>query len=159
MEGGLELLADRRHVPEDVEDARVALAEGHLDQPVLVRLEAARRPEGVAELGVLGRGEGLQDAPLVQELRLDVLDPGEDLERALEVVVADELDRRPQLVEHELEPELRRLVLDDEQHLVVVGRIAERPLGGEEVVEPEVRGVVEVLAPGVAAVVWHRRRG
>ena len=123
-------------MPEDVDHARVALAERDLDQSVLVRLEPARRPEDVAELGVLGRGERLQDAPLVQQLRLDVLDPGEDLERALEVVLTDELDRRAQLVEHELEPELGRLVLDDEQHLVVVGRVAERPLGGQEVSSP-----------------------
>ena len=73
----------------------------------------------------------------------------------------DHLRRRAQLVKHELEPELGRLVLDDKEHLVVVLGLAERPLRGEQVVETEVRGVIEVLAPGASIrgiIVWHATR-
>ena len=80
------------------------------------------------------------------------------LKRALEVVLPDEGRRRPQLVEHQLEPELRGLVLDDEQQLVVVGRVAQRPLGREQRVEPEVRRVVEVLAVRGGLLGGHRER-
>jgi hypothetical protein len=38
-------------------------------------------------------------------------------------------------VEDELKPQLARLVLDDEQDLVVVRRIAQGPLRGQERVE------------------------
>ena len=64
----------------------------------------------------------------------------------------------PQLVEHELEPELGRLVLNDEQQLVVVRRVTPRPLRGEQHLEPEVRGVVEVLTARLGLLVGHRWR-
>ena len=47
-------------------------------------------------------------------------------------------DGRVQLVQHQLDPELRGLVLDDEQHLVVVRRLAHGLLGGEQRVEAQI---------------------
>jgi len=44
-------------------------------------------------------------------------------------------------VHHELEPELGGLVLDDEQELVVLGRLTARVLGAEQLVEGEVVAV------------------
>ena len=49
-----------------------------------------------------------------------------------------------QLVQHELDPQLAGLVLDDEQQLVV--GVGARVLGAEDVVEAEVLGVAEVMA-------------
>ena len=48
---------------------------------------------------------------------------------------------RAQLVEQQLEPQLGRLVLDDEQQLVVLRRVAARLLRGEQQVEPQVVAV------------------
>ena len=65
-----------------------------------------------------------------------------------------------QLVQHQLDPQLGRLVLDDEQHLVV--GVGARVLGAEDVVEAEVLGVAEVVAQvevgvGRAGRLAHRR--
>ena len=69
------------------------------------------------------------------ELRLDVLHPGEDLEGGLQLVAPHERDGGAQLVEDELEPQLTGLVLDDEQHLVVVRGVAERRLRRQQLVQ------------------------
>jgi hypothetical protein len=92
--------------------------------------------ELVPELQVLGRRQRGQHAPLLAELGLDVADPGEDLEGRLQLVAADPADARPELVDDELHPQLGGLVLDDEEHLVVM--LAERDLGAEQLVEVQV---------------------
>ena len=71
---------------------------------------------------VLRRREGLEHRPLLEQLALHLLDPRQDLEAGRQAVGLDVRDRRGQLVEQKLHPELRGLVLDDEQHLVVVRR-------------------------------------
>src|SRR3712207_9584756 len=43
----------------------------------ILRLEAGGVPQRPAELGVLARGEGGQDGPLLDQRALDVLDPGD----------------------------------------------------------------------------------
>ena len=113
---------------------------------MLKRLETARRAEHVAELAVLARCQRLQDCPLGDELSLDVLDPREDLERRLELVAPDEGEGRAQLVQDQLEPKLARLVLDDEEHLVMVRRIAQRHLRREQLVELQVSAVRHAIA-------------
>ncbi len=136
------------------QDAPVLVAEDELDQPVLERLEPARRPEHVAELAVLAGRERGQDRPLRDQLRLDVLDPREDLEGGRKLVAPHQLERRAQLVEDELEPELAGLVLDDEEHLVVVRRTGERRLRREQLVELQVAAVRHpILEVGDHAVV------
>jgi hypothetical protein len=52
----------------------------------------------------------------------------------------------PQLVDDELEPEFRGLVLDDEQQLVVVGWVAQWLLGGQQPIEPQIAAVGDLLA-------------
>ena len=50
-------------------------------------------------------------------------------------------DRGRQFVDNELEPQLGRLMLDDEQQLVVMPRLAEQFLRVEQPVQPQVAGV------------------
>ena len=66
-------------------------------------------------------------------------DPGEHLERRLQIVRDDPRARRAQLVDHQLEPELGRLVDHDEQHLVVAVR--DRALTAQQAVELEIAAV------------------
>ena len=81
LERGRQQLLRRRVVVEDRQHPAVLVAEHELDRPVLVRLEARRRAEEAAELGVLRRGQRGQHRPLLGEAALDVLDPGQALER------------------------------------------------------------------------------
>ena len=99
-------------------------------------------PEHVAELHVLGRRERLQHRPLLEQLALDLLHAREDLEAGRERVGLHVRDRRGELVDHQLHPQLGGLVLDDEQHLVVVRRA--RALRGEQPLEPQVAAVRRV---------------
>ena len=73
-----------------------------------------------------------------------LLTPGEHLEGALQLVARDRGDRRAQLVQHQLHPQLAGLVLDDEQHLVV--RAASAVLRAEHRVEVQVVAVAHVAA-------------
>ncbi len=140
-----------------LEQAAVLVAEHELDQSMLQRLEPARRPEHMAELAIFVGRQGGQHRPLRDQLRLDVLDAREDLEGRLQVVAAHVRDGRAQLVEDELEPQLAGLVLDDEEHLVVVRRVAQGHLRGEELVELQIAPVRHaVLEVGDHAFVeWH----
>ena len=122
----------------------VLVAEQELHGAVLRRLEARRRAQRAAELGVLGRRERGQHRPLLDERLLDVLDPGELLQRGRERVGGEVVAGRAQLVQQELEPQLGGLVLDDEQQLVVVDGAAARLLGREQLVEVQVGGVGQV---------------
>jgi hypothetical protein len=94
---------------------------------------------------------------LLEELALDLLHAREDLEAGGEAVLPDMLDRRGELVDHELHPQLRGLVLDDEQHLVVVRRA--RLLRAEQALELKVAAVGGVggeLGDDAGVVVRHR---
>ena len=66
--------------------------------------------------------------PLLEQLALHLLDAREHLQRRVDVVDAQARDRFAQLVDDQLHPELGDLMLNDEQHLVVMRRIAERLL-------------------------------
>jgi hypothetical protein len=74
-----------------------------------------------------------------------VLHAGEPLERGPQVVGGERLRGAPQLVQHELEPQLGRLVLHDEQQLVVVRRVAADLLRAEQPVELQVLRVGEAV--------------
>jgi hypothetical protein len=76
----------------------------------------------VAKLDVLARRQGLEHGPLVEQLLLDQLDPGQDLQAGPRIVRLELRNRGAQFVDDQLEPELRGLVLDDEQQLVVMNR-------------------------------------
>ena len=103
------------------------------------------KPELVARNGrisaySLGR-QRREHRPLVGERVLDVLDPCHPLERGGEVVGAQQRAGRAQLVDHQLEPELAGLVLDDEEQLVVLRRVRQRLLGRQQHVEAQVVAV------------------
>jgi len=118
----------------------ILVAKEEFDEPELVGLEAARSSEYTTEVDVFAGREGFQNAPLFEEHPLDLLHASENLEAWFELVGLDVLHRGAQLVDHELHPELARLVLDDEEHLVVM--IAERLLAREETIETEIAAVV-----------------
>ena len=126
-------------VPVDAHEVRVLVAEHELQQAVLPRLESRGRSELVAEARVLERRHRRQHVPHVQQLGLDAADAAEHLEAGIQIVALDGADRGFELVQAELEPQLARLVDDDEEHLVVLRRA--RMLRGEDPVEIEVAAV------------------
>ena len=127
MDGGV--------VREDFDGVGVFVAEEEFELAVLVGLKAGGAAEDAAELHVLGGCEGFEYGPLLEELHLDELYAGEDFERGWEAVVADVGDGGGELVDDELHPEFGDLMLDDEEHLVVMWGLGERALLGEESVE------------------------
>jgi hypothetical protein len=70
-----------------------------------------------------------------------VLDPREPLQRHVDLVGREVPQRGPELVDEQLHPQLRRLVLDDEQHLVVMLRHAHRPLRSQQGIQLQVPAV------------------
>jgi hypothetical protein len=137
----------------------VLVAEAELDHPVLPALVAAARGERGAHRRVLGRRHRRQHVPGVNELLHDLAHPGEHLEGAVQLVGRDRGDRRLELVQEQLHPQLAHLVLDDEQHLVVRARAA--LLRPEHLVEVEVVAVTHVAAEiglGSGGVVGRRPR-
>src|SRR4030095_15000450 len=120
-------LGERRGiVAEDLERCRVLVAEQELDRAVLRRLESGRMTEVGPERLVLGGRERLQHGPLLEELFLDELHARQDLEARRELIGPHITDRGLELVDHQLHPQLRGLMLDDEQHLVVPRRWVRR---------------------------------
>ena len=81
---------------------------------------------GVGKVGpngaVLGRCHGGQHVPGVDELFHDFADSGEFFKRVAELVFGHISNRGAQLVQHQLHPQLAGLVLNDEQHFIVVWR-------------------------------------
>ena len=113
---------------------------------VLQRLEARRRAEHVAEFQVVAGRQRLQHRPLLGQLLLDLLDAREDLLARVELVALQVRDRRAQFVDHQLHPQLGRLVLDDEQHFVVVRRVRQRLLRRQQRVQLQVAAVAQAIA-------------
>ena len=100
----------------------------------MARYCADWKPDEVPSVGperlVFGGRQRFQHRPLLEELLLDQLDAREDLEAGVETIVAHEGDRRLELVDHQLHPQLGRLMLDDEEHLVVPGGTPPAPESG-----------------------------
>src|SRR4029079_4761328 len=140
----LEVMAETR------EQRAFFVAELELEQAVLRRLESRRRAEARAKRRVFGRPDGREDGPLIDELMLNLLHAVQHLDAARQLVLAEELDRRVDLVENQLEPQLRDLVLNDEQTIVVVRRSADRLLSAEQLVELQV-GLVTNRAARIAS--------
>ncbi len=128
-------------VGEDAQHLLVLVAEGELHRAVLHGLEARGVAERPAELRVLGGRQGGEHRPLLRHHILDALDAGDALEGFAQVISGQQLAGGGELVQQLLEPELGGLVLDDEQHLVVVLRVAHRMLRGEQLVQRQVRPV------------------
>src|SRR4030095_794182 len=91
-----------------------------------------------AEFQVFGWSERFQYGPLVKELHLDELGTRQNLEAGIELVLLHITDSCLQLVDQQLDPEFRNLMLNDEQHFSVVRWPGQRPLLGEQPIEAEV---------------------
>jgi hypothetical protein len=135
FEGAVKVVVDCGIVRVDLEAVRVLVAEEKFELTILGGLEAGGISEDGAELHVLGRGKGFEDGPLVEELHLDEFYTGENFEAGWEPVVADVFEGGRELVDDELDPELGDLMLDDEQHFVVMLGLRERALLREEALE------------------------
>ena len=122
LERGLDLRIGLGVVLEHRQHLRVLVAEHEFDDAVLKRLNAARRPQHMAELDIFARGQRLQHAPLIHQLALDGRDARQDLVAGLRLTAPQGSDRAMQLVDLQLEPELGGLVLHDKQELVVMRR-------------------------------------
>src|ERR1051326_3271626 len=163
LERRLDLRIGVGGVREPPQHLRVLIAEHEFDGAVLKGLNAARGPQHMAELDIFARGQGRQDAPLAHQLALDVRDPRQDLVTGLRLVALQRRDRAVELVDFQLEPELRRLVLHDEQELVVMRRRRQRFLRRQQLVEPQIGLVVEPptelgMQPGGGMLVARRLR-
>ena len=133
-------------VREHAQHVGIFVAEQEFDRAVLRRLEARGRPEDVAEAHVVGRRHRLQHRPLIGQLLLDRLHPREHLHARIELVALQMGDGRTQLVDHQLHPQLRGLVLDDEKHLVVVRRVRERRLRRQQGRQLQVAAITQAVA-------------
>src|SRR5579883_761557 len=126
------------------------VAEQELDRAILEGLKSRGVAERVAEIEILARRQGREHVPGLDELRHDAAHPRQHLEGGRQIIVLDAEDRRLQLMDHQLHPELGRLMLDDEEHLVVIGR--ERLLRVEQAVEMEIIAIAHLAAEiGVGA--------
>ena len=142
-------------VREPRQRASILAPQLELEHAVLWRLETRCRAQRVAKRGVLRRRQRGQHGPLIDQLMLHLFDAIQHLDALRQLIVLQKQDGGIDLVDHELEPQLRHLMLDDEQHLVVLGRVADRLLRGEQPVELQI-GLVAHLA---ADEVRRRLRG
>jgi hypothetical protein len=123
------------------QDRAVFAAELELEQAILHRLKARRRAERVAKRRVFGRRQRGKHGPLIDQLVLHLLYAIEYFDGARQLVALQTFDRGVELVQDQLEPELRDLMLNDEQHLVVLGSVADRLLRAQQLVELQVEVV------------------
>jgi len=77
---------------------------------------------------------------------LHLLHAIQNLDRARQFVALETLDRGVELVNDELEPELGDLMLNDEQHLIVLWRIANRLLRAQQFVELQISVVAKLVS-------------
>lgn len=104
----------------------------------------------MAKFGILRRRQRIEHLPLVVQLVPDVAHPRQVLDRLRESVRPHPADGAADLVNDQLDPELGDLVPDDEQHLVMMRRVAERHLRRQQAIELQVTGVIVI--PGQVAV-------
>ena len=76
---------------ENREHLAVFVAEHELHGAVLAGLETGGVAQEAAELRILRGGQGGQDGPLLRQCLLDVLDPGNSLERGAQVISPEPL--------------------------------------------------------------------
>ena len=124
----------------------VLVAEHELDLAVLPRLEARARSKVRPDRAVLRRRHRREHVPRMHQLLEDARHARQHLEGRWQIGRRDGPARRFQLVQGQLHPQLARLVLDDEEQLVRVGRA--RMLGGEHRVQREIVTVAHVVACG-----------
>jgi len=75
---------------------------------------------------------------LLEQLPLDHLDPRENLEARIEHIPPNMSASRCQLMQGQLEPQFRGLVLDDKQQFIVMRWIAQRVLRIQETIQAKI---------------------
>ena len=80
--------------------------------------------EYVAELGILARCQRVEHFPHVVELVLHVAHAGQVLYGLPQLIGTQEPDGAADLVDDQLDPEFGHLVLDDEQHFIMMRWVA-----------------------------------
>ena len=133
------LLVPGRIALVDRDDVAILVAELEFEQAVLQRLEPGRAAERVPERGVFERRQRRQHAPGAEQLFLQARDARQHLERRIEIVAAHAFEHVVELVQEQAHPQLRHLVHDDEQHLVLLDGV--RLLRVEQFVELQVFAV------------------
>lgn len=91
------------------------------------------------------RCEGGEHLPAVDHVTLNGRDPVETFDRVFNLVGLNCRDDEVRLVEDQLEPELHRLMNDDEKHLV--GLVRDRDLRGEKLLDLEMPRIGQALVP------------
>ncbi len=117
----------------------ILVPQQELERPILGRLEAGASSQLPAERAVVEGGHRREHVPGVNELRLDLCDASEHLERGVEIVPLDLANDGSELVKRKLHPELGHLMDDDEESLVVVA--GDRFLRAEDLLELEIAGI------------------
>ena len=118
---------------------RIASAKQEFHHPVLRALEPARSAQVWPDGRIIMRGHRAEHIPALDQLSLRTRHAREHLEGGPQVVSPDACARLGQLVQAQLEPQLARLVDDDEQHLVM--RFRRGMLRRENALEIEVAGI------------------
>ena len=126
-------------MPKQGQHASVLVAQLEFQDAILRGLKTGRGSEHSAKRGVFSRCQRRKHGPLRDQLILHLFQTLQDLDASRDLVFLQTHDGRVQLVQSQLEPELGHLVLDNEQHLVVMRGLAERPLGTEELVQLQQR--------------------
>ena len=124
-------------------DRGVLVAQQKLHQPVLEGLKARCITKDVAKLHVFAGGQGFEHRPLRKQLLLNLLDPSEDFHARVGIIAGQMTDGGAQFMNDQLEPQLRGLMLNDEQHLIVVSGVAQGFLCVENTVQLEVLAVIQ----------------
>ena len=138
FENGFKRLVSLFVMLEDLQHGGVFIAEYVLDGPVLRRLQPGGRSQDMPEFRIFAGRQGLQHSPLLEQLPLDHLDPRENLEARIERIPAYMGASRFKLMQSQLEPELRGLVLDDKQQFIMMRWIAQRVLRIQEPMQAKI---------------------
>jgi len=112
-----------------------------LDRAELRTLRSARRAEVSAKLCEALWREGLQCGELPGDNVNEGVHSAHGCESAERVVCLHQANERVELVKNELEPQLARLVDDDEKELVGVLGPGARPLQPEQLIECQIRRI------------------
>ncbi|MCY1423661.1 hypothetical protein D9M71_393810 [compost metagenome] len=145
-DGFFQFLQQLRPMGVGAQQRRALVTQDELDFTVLERLEARRLPQERPDRVVLGGRHGGQYRPRMHQLIKDSRDPRQHLEGRRQLTQPNVFAGGLELVQHQLHPQLGGLVLDDEQHLVMVRR--QRVLGAENT--PQVQ--VVAVAHGVGKI-------
>src|SRR5262249_47326169 len=127
-----------------------AQAEPDLDEAELYRLKARSRSEQVAEIEKIERCHGLEHVELMDQQLDDLVDTPEPVHHPSQAIVLDHVGAEVlldpvKLMQDELEPELVRLMHNDEQHFVMRGcadAFALAYLLRQQRVQPQIVGIV-----------------